>query len=351
MNETVSGESVEKYDYELPQALIAQKPLEHRDESRLLLMDRSSGEVEHRKFSHVYDELEAGDVLVVNDTKVFKARTFGDVVERDMEPVEVVFLHFDGDAWEVLLRRMRKIQTGMSIDFGGATGKLIRKDEKKGTAYLRMNIDEGAFLNFLGQHGEVPLPPYIETPLKNLNQYQTVYARETGSVAAPTAGLHFTPELLQRIQDKGVDIVHVTLHVGIGTFQQLWWDTLEEHEMHAEFVELPKGTVSVIARAKKEGKRVVAVGTTTTRALEGVAALHEGVLPEAGFSGEVNLFIRPGFEFKVIDALITNFHLPKTTLLVLVSAFAGREQVLKAYMDAIREKYRFYSFGDAMFIG
>jgi S-adenosylmethionine:tRNA ribosyltransferase-isomerase len=351
------------FDYHLPVEQIAQFPVEPRDSSKLLVLNRSTGDIEHRRFFEIVDYLRAGDVLVMNDTKVFKARLHGKV---DNKEIEVFLLRHksigvDCEAipdlrinefglWGALLKPGRKVKIGDEIDFGELKATVVDKAED-GVVQLEFSVLPEEVLAFTDRHGEVPVPPYVKKIPNKLEIYQTVYARETGSVAAPTAGFHFTKELLQKIKDLGVQIEFVTLHVGIGTFRPVKTENLEEHEMHSELVEIKAEVAEHINQAKIEGRRIISVGTTTVRALEGVANLNKGKLPESGFVGEVNIFITPGFKFNIIDALITNFHLPKSTLIVLVSALAGRERVLAAYEAAVKEGYRFYSFGDAMFIG
>ncbi|MCX6715290.1 MAG: tRNA preQ1(34) S-adenosylmethionine ribosyltransferase-isomerase QueA [Candidatus Uhrbacteria bacterium] len=340
---------ISQFSYELPKELIAQHSVEPRDSSKLMLLDRTTGEIQHKHFYDIVDELVAGDVLVFNDTKVFRARMMGTCRELD---VEAFLLRCVSSAthsvWQALLRPGKKISVGDVIVIDDLE-VVVREKQEDGVALLEFPLDEASILSFTDTHGSIPIPPYVNEVPDDANKYQTVYAREVGSVAAPTAGFHFTNELLEKIKAKGVELAFVTLHVGIGTFRPVQTETIEEHIMHAEFVTISKETSETIRLAKEEGRRVIAVGTTTVRSLEGVALLFGGKLPEE-FSGDVNMFIKPGFEFKVIDALITNFHLPKSTLLVLVSAFAGRESVLHAYEEAVREKYRFFSFGDAMFI-
>lgn len=328
--------SIESYDYDLPSELIAQKPAEPRDSARLMILDRSTNKIEHKKFFDIADELREGDVLVLNQSKVFKARL-------KSGKVEIFLLRARDGVWEALVKPGRKVKIGDVLDVDGMSGT-IQSKEIDGTVTIAFDRDAPSVIEFANQHGEVPLPPYIATKLDRLDDYQTVYAKETGSVAAPTAGLHFTPELLKTLEAKGVQIEYITLHVGIGTFQPVRSDTLEEHRMHSEFVEISEDVARRIRKARSEDRRIIAVGTTTTRALEG-----SGV-PAGGYVGDVNIFIKPGFEFKVVDSLITNFHLPKTTLLVLVSTFAGHELTMRAYAEAIKQKYRFFSFGDAMFI-
>ncbi|MFA6132213.1 MAG: tRNA preQ1(34) S-adenosylmethionine ribosyltransferase-isomerase QueA [Patescibacteria group bacterium] len=345
------------FDYNLPVELIAQTPVEPRDSSRLLVLERAGKGLEglgraeepfleHRHFFEIIEYLRPGDILVMNDTKVFKARLRGRVRENE---IEVFLLRSAEEVWQALLKPGRKVKIGDEIYFGELKAKVLSKAED-GTAELQFSVSAAEVLDFTDKHGEIPVPPYVKKIPEKLETYQTVYARETGSVAAPTAGFHFTKELLQKIKEKGIEIEFVTLHVGLGTFRPVKTETLEEHEMHSELVEVKAEVAQKINAAKKEGRRIIAVGTTTTRALEGVAKMNNDQLPENGFLGEVNIFITPGFKFNVIDGLITNFHLPKSTLLVLVSALAGRENILRAYEEAIKEKYRFYSFGDAMFI-
>lgn len=333
---------VSLFDYDLPPGQIAQEPVRPRDRSRLLVLDRKTGNVKHKTFFEIADELRAGDVLVMNNTKVFKARLMAG-------GTEVFLLRGEGTRWSALLRPGRKVMVGDTLDLGGLVATVVEKRED-GTATLAFGVGVEEVLAFADAHGEIPVPPYVDKAPERLEDYQTVYAKNVGSVAAPTAGFHFTPELIESLKAKGVQFEFVTLHVGIGTFRPVKTDTLEEHEMHAELVEIDAGTAERINAAKREGRRVIAVGTTTVRALEGVAALDTNTSLLRSILTDVNLFITPGFEFKVIDGLITNFHLPKSTLLVLVSAFAGRESVLRAYEEAVRLGYRFFSFGDAMFV-
>ncbi len=327
---------VTDFSYNLPEELIAQIPVEPRDASRLLVLDRGTGKVVHRpRFSEILDELRAGDVLVFNISKVFKARL-------SMDGFEVFVLKVRDGEIDALVKPGRKAGIGFLIgDF-----KVVSKTDD-GIVTLSTGRSAAEMFAFCESAGSVPTPPYVTTELADPDRYQTVYAKTTGSVAAPTAGLHFTPELIDQARAKGVQIEEVTLHVGIGTFRPVQTDHVEDHIMHAEFVEIDEPTVARIRSAKAEGRRIIAVGTTTVRVLEGVA-LTIGEL--VAYSGEINMFITPGFEFNVIDGLITNFHLPKSTLLMLVSAFAGRESILTAYQQAIDQRYRFFSFGDAMFI-
>ncbi len=340
-----------EFDYILPKILIAQYSVEPRDQSRLLVLDRHSGACVHRQFYRIIDELRSGDVLVLNDTKVFRARLPTTIMlASGVETIiEVFLLRTRSDqTWEVLLRPGRKVSVGQWIHFGNAISGEITRKNADGTADVAFNCVPEQLVDYANLHGEIPIPSYVKTPPASLERYQTVYARETGSVAAPTAGFHFTNRLLDALKEKGVEIVSVTLHVGIGTFRPMKTETIEEHVMHSETVSVSEETASCIQKAKQEGRRVIAVGTTTARTLEGVAKQCEGIV--CPFRGDVNLFIKPGFTFQVIDGLITNFHLPKSTLLVLVSTFAGRASVLRAYKEAVNQSYRFFSFGDAMFI-
>jgi len=360
------------FDYHLPPEQIAQFSVSPRDSSRMLVLDRASGERMHKVFWEIVDELVAGDVLVMNNTKVFKARLSGTVsVPGKKIGLEVFLLRGEGTRWSAMVRPGKKVALGDWIDLRGMVAVVVEKRDD-GVVTLEMNATVDEVIAFADAHGEIPVPPYVDKAPAKLDEYQTVYAKTVGSVAAPTAGFHFTDALIATLKAKGVQFEFVTLHVGIGTFRPVKTETLEEHVMHAEFVSIDAETAGRINAAKREGRRIVAVGTTTVRVLEGVASSLRGVsttkqsldeiasvcgprndrdvLPADGFSADVNLFITPGFEFKVIDALITNFHLPKSTLLVLVSAFAGRENVVAAYEEAVRLGYRFFSFGDAMFI-
>ena len=333
--------------YELPQELIAQDPLEDRSSSRLMHLSMADGSIEHRHFRDILDYLNKGDTLVINDTKVIPARLFG-VKEGTEAKIEILLLkRKENDIWETLVKPGKKCKPGVKISFGEGllTGEVLEVVED-GNRLIQFHYD-GIFEEILDQLGQMPLPPYITHQLKDKNRYQTVYAKYDGSAAAPTAGLHFTPELLQQIRDMGIDIAEVTLHVGLGTFRPVKVDTIEEHHMHSEFYRIEQSEADKINRAKANGHRVIAVGTTSTRTLES-AAEEDGTLREK--SGWTDIFIYPGYKFKVIDALITNFHLPQSTLVMLVSALAGREHILAAYKKAVEEKYRFFSFGDAMLI-
>lgn len=341
------GMNVKDYDYDLPEELIAQDPLEDRSSSRLMVLDRQTGDVEHRHFTDILEYLHPGDCLVINNTKVIPARLFG-VKEDTRAKIEVLLLkRKENDIWETLVKPGKKAKPGTKIVFGDGllTAEVVEVVEE-GNRLIQFHYD-GIFEEILDQLGQMPLPPYITHQLKDKNRYQTVYAKYDGSAAAPTAGLHFTKELLQKVKDMGVDIAEVTLHVGLGTFRPVKVENVLDHHMHSEFYMVSQEAADKINRAKESGHRVIAVGTTSTRTLE-AAADENGRLHET--SGWTEIFIYPGYQFKVIDALITNFHLPQSTLVMLVSALAGREYVLHAYEIAVKERYRFFSFGDAMLI-
>ena len=333
--------------YDLPEELIAQTPLKIRDSSRLLVMDRKTGEVEHRVFTDIIDYLNAGDTLVLNDTKVLPARLIG-VKEDTKAVIEILLLkNIESDIWECLVKPARRVKVGTIVSFGNGELKarcIEVKDE--GIRHFEL-IYEGILLEILEKLGTMPLPPYIHEKLKDQSRYQTVYAKEVGSAAAPTAGLHFTEELLERIEKKGVNICKITLHVGLGTFRPVTVSNIEDHVMHSEFYTIKREVADLLNETKRKGKRIIAVGTTTTRTLETIIRDHEKFIETCGWT---DIFIYPGFKFKAIDALITNFHLPKSTLVMLVSAFSSKEKVLNAYKIAVEEKYRFFSFGDAMFL-
>lgn len=338
---------VKDFYYELPQELIAQDPLPDRASSRLMVLDKNTGEVEHRVFRDILDYLRPGDCLVINNTKVIPARLYG-VKEGTQAKIEVLLLkRKENDVWETLVKPGKKCKPGTRIIFGDGLlmGEIIDIVEE-GNRLIQFRY-EGIFEEILDQLGQMPLPPYITHQLSDKNRYQTVYAKYDGSAAAPTAGLHFTPELLEQVRDMGVTIAEVTLHVGLGTFRPVKETDVLKHHMHSEFYRIEQSEADKINRAKREGHRVIAVGTTSTRTLE-AASDEQGFLRET--SGWTEIFIYPGYRFKVIDALITNFHLPESTLVMLVSALAGREHVLAAYETAVMERYRFFSFGDAMFI-
>ena len=332
--------------FDLPEELIAQTPLERRDSSRLLHLDKTTGELEHRHFYELLDYLREGDCMVFNDSRVLPARLIG--ARPTGGSVELVLLRDLGEGrWECLSRPGRKTRPGTEILFGnGELKATVESVAEGGNRIVRFDY-EGIFLEVLERLGKMPLPPYIKEELQDRERYQTVYSREIGSAAAPTAGLHFTRELMEKIAAKGVKLCYVTLHVGLGTFRPVKAEEIEDHEMHSEFCIIPEETARIVSETKKKGGRVIAVGTTSCRTLESFAR-EDGSLPAT--SGWTNIFIYPGYTFKCIDALVTNFHLPESTLIMLVSALAGREHVLHAYEEAVKERYRFFSFGDAMFI-
>jgi S-adenosylmethionine:tRNA ribosyltransferase-isomerase len=333
--------------FDLPQELIAQDPLEDRSSSRLLMLDKDNGRIEHHVFKEIVDYLREGDCLVLNNTKVIPARLFG-VREDTGASVEILLLkRRENDIWETLVKPGKKAKPGVKLTFGDGSLKAeVLEVVEEGNRLIRFSY-EGIFEEVLDRLGEMPLPPYIKHRLQDKNRYQTVYAKYDGSAAAPTAGLHFTPELLQKIADKGVEIAYVTLHVGLGTFRPVKVENIEEHHMHSEYYQIPEAAAEQINHAKAEGNRVICVGTTSCRTIESAADENGIVRPGCG---NTDIFIYPGYQFKVLDCLLTNFHLPESTLVMLVSALAGRENVLGAYEEAVKEKYRFFSFGDAMFI-
>ena len=336
---------IDYFNYDLPEELIAQTPLKDRSSSKLMVVDRKSGEISHHHFYDIVDLLDPNSVLVINDTKVLPSRIYGEKVDTKAK-IEILLLHEDGDHWEALVRPARRIHVGTKIDFGGLfQGEIVNKFDE-GICHIKF-IYEGIFLEKLEKLGEMPLPPYIHEKLQDQNRYQTIYALNLGSAAAPTAGLHFTKEVLEKIKEKGIPIYHVTLHIGLGTFRPVSVDTVEEHKMHSEHFYITKEVADALNLAKAQGKKIISVGTTTTRTLEAVYTKY-GKFIET--SEDTNIFIYPGYEFKAIDGLITNFHLPKSTLLMLVSAFSTRDIIINAYNTAIKEKYRFFSFGDSMFI-
>lgn len=338
---------VEDFDYFLPEELIAQEPVAKRDESRLMILNKQTGQIEEGLFKDIVNYLQPGDLLVLNNSKVIPARLFGSKIPTGTT-IEILLLHEQEEGvWEVLVRPGKRVKKGVGISFGN--GKLIGKaiDYTDFGGRIMKFSYRGDFDRILDELGELPLPPYIHNKLDEPGRYQTVYARNRGSVAAPTAGLHFTPELLAEIKARGINISYITLHVGLGTFRPVKTERVEDHDMHAEYYELGPETAAMIKETKERGRRVIAVGTTVTRTLEAVAIEKGQIQAQKGWT---DIFIYPGYNFKVIDALITNFHLPKSTLLMLVSAFAGREKVLKAYRRAVENKYRFFSLGDAMYI-
>ena len=338
---------LEEFDYNLPEELIAQVPIAKRDESRLMVLHRDNKGVEHKTFKDIIDYLKPGDCLVRNNTKVIPARLYGK--KETGANVEFVLLNqIEGDIWESIVRPGNKLKPGTKVDFGDGLLKATILDIMDGGTRKVKFEYEGIFNEILDKIGLMPLPPYIHESLKEKDRYQTVYAKYNGSAAAPTAGLHFTPELLKRIEEKGIKIANVTLHVGIGTFRPVKEENIEEHKMHTEHFYIKQEDVEKINETKKSGGRVIAVGTTSCRVLETIASDETGLVKAT--EGDTGIYIYPGYKFKCIDGLITNFHLPKSTLLMLVSALAGREFVLDAYNEAVKEKYRFFSFGDAMLI-
>ncbi len=337
---------VTDFDYDLPKELIAQTPIKKRDESRLMVLDRKEHTIEHRKFKDIIDYLEPGDVLVRNNTKVIPARLYGE--KETGAKVEFLLLNnIEKDIWECIVRPGNKLHAGAKVSFGDGILKAEVLDTMPGgTRKVEFHYD-GIFNEILDKIGLMPLPPYIHEQLKEKDRYQTVYAKYDGSAAAPTAGLHFTPELLKKIEEKGIAIANVTLHVGIGTFRPVKEDTVEAHQMHSEHFYIKEEDCEKINKAKKSGHRVIAVGTTSCRVLESIADENGYVKPT---EGDTQIFIYPGYKFRCLDALITNFHLPQSTLVMLVSALAGKDYIMEAYKEAVKEKYRFFSFGDAMLI-
>ncbi len=338
--------NVSDFNYELPEELIAQVPIKQRDESRLMVLDRKNKTIEHKVFKDIIDYLDEGDCLVINNTKVIPARIYGK--KETGANVEFLLLkQLENDIWETIVRPGNKLHVGAKVIFGDGLLKAeVLETMEGGTRKVKFEYN-GIFNEILDQIGLMPLPPYIHEELKDKDRYQTVYAKYQGSAAAPTAGLHFTPELLEKIKKKGIKIAKVTLHVGIGTFRPVKVEKIEYHHMHSEHFYIKKEDADIINLTKKQGKRVIAVGTTSTRVLETIAD-EKGLVKET--EGDTQIFIYPGYKFKCIDALITNFHLPESTLLMLVSTLAGREFILDAYKEAVKQKYRFFSFGDAMFI-
>lgn len=340
--------STNDFDFELPEELIAQTPLENRSSSKLLVLDKETGNIEDKHFPAILDELEAGDALVMNDTRVLPARLYGTKPETGGH-IEVLLLkNTTEDQWETLVKPAKRAKVGTEIHFGDGRLKAIVKEELDHGGRIIEFSYEGIFLEVLESLGEMPLPPYIKERLEDKNRYQTVYAKENGSAAAPTAGLHFTEELLEQIKAKGVRLVFLTLHVGLGTFRPVSVENIENHEMHSEFYRLTKEAATELNDVKAAGGKIVAVGTTSIRTLETIGTKFDGEIKAD--SGWTSIFISPGYQFKVVDAFTTNFHLPKSTLVMLVSAFAGKDQVLAAYAHAVKENYRFFSFGDAMFV-
>ncbi|SFD11778.1 tRNA preQ1(34) S-adenosylmethionine ribosyltransferase-isomerase QueA [Clostridium uliginosum] len=339
--------NVKDFDFYLPEELIAQHPLEQRDSSRLMVLDKETGEVEHKTFHGIIDYLNSGDTLVLNNTRVMPARLIGEKEETGGKIEFLLLKRIEGDKWECLAKPGKSARVGRRFTFGN--GKLkaevieVKEDGNRIIEFYYASI----FEEVLDSLGEMPLPPYIHEKLDDKERYQTVYSKEKGSAAAPTAGLHFTKELLKQIEEKGVNVVYLTLHVGLGTFRPVKAEKLEEHEMHSEFYHLSKESADIINATKKRGNKIISVGTTSVRTLETIGD-ENGIVREQ--SGWTNIFIYPGYKFNIVDKLITNFHLPQSTLIMLVSTLAGKENVMNAYNEAVKEKYRFFSFGDAMFI-
>ncbi|MBS4217029.1 tRNA preQ1(34) S-adenosylmethionine ribosyltransferase-isomerase QueA [Bacillus sp. FJAT-49711] len=338
---------VDMFNFELPEELIAQVPLENRASSRLMVLEKESGDIKHDTFNHILNYLQKGDCLVLNDTKVLPARLLGSKLDTRAK-IEVLLLkQVEGDKWEVLVKPAKRVKKGTTISFGdGQLNAICIEELEHGGRILEFHY-KGIFYEILDSLGKMPLPPYIKEQLEDQGRYQTVYAKERGSAAAPTAGLHFTEKLLEEIQDKGIKIAFITLHVGLGTFRPVSVENIDEHDMHSEYYSISEETASLLNEVKKQGGRIISVGTTSTRTLETIAS-NNGHFKSG--SGWTDIFIYPGYTFKAIDGMITNFHLPMSTLIMLVSALAGREHVLRAYNEAVKERYRFFSFGDAMLI-
>ncbi|WP_251897375.1 tRNA preQ1(34) S-adenosylmethionine ribosyltransferase-isomerase QueA [Lactiplantibacillus paraplantarum] len=340
--------TLEDFDYDLPHELIAQTPIKERDSSRLLELDRQTGEMQDKHFYDIIDQLNPGDAVVMNNSRVMPARLYG-VKPETGGHAEVLLLHnTEGDEWETLMKPAKRAKVGTVISFGdGQLTATVTAEKEDGIRMIEFHYD-GIFMEILERLGETPLPPYIKEKLDDPDRYQTVYAKENGSAAAPTAGLHWTKELLQKVQDKGIKLVYLTLHVGLGTFRPVEEDNIEDHKMHSEFYRLDEDAAKTLNEVRQSGGRIIATGTTSIRTLETIGSKFDGeIKPDSGWT---DIFIKPGYQWKVVDAFITNFHLPKSTLVMLVAAFTGRNLILKAYQHAIDEKYRFFSFGDAMFI-
>lgn len=340
--------TTEDFDYDLPHELIAQTPIEKRDASRLLVLDHKTGEMEDKHFYDIIDQLNSGDAVVMNDSRVMPARIYGEKPETGGH-VKLLLLHnTQGDEWETLAKPAKRATVGTTIVFGdGKLTATVTKDLEHGGKMIEFHY-AGIFMEILESLGEMPLPPYIKEKLDDPERYQTVYAKQVGSAAAPTAGLHWTKELLQKVQDKGIKLVYLTLHVGLGTFRPVDEDNIEDHKMHSEFYQLSEESARTLREVKANGGRIVATGTTSIRTLETIGTKFNGEIKAD--SGWTEIFIKPGYQWQAVDAFITNFHLPKSTLVMLVAAFTGRENILNAYEHAIKEHYRFFSFGDAMFI-
>lgn len=339
---------VSDFDYELPKELIAQTPLKDRAASRLMVINPNTGRIAHHHFSDIINYLNPGDCLVLNDTKVLPARLIGHKEETGAKIELLLLKQTEGDTWECLAKPAKRLHQGAHVQFGdGRLEAVCAQELDEGRRLVTFHY-EGIFYEVLEALGKMPLPPYIKKQLDDPNMYQTVYAKHRGSAAAPTAGLHFTEELLKAIEKKGVHIVFITLHVGLGTFRPVKVEKIEDHNMHSEFYQMSAQSAEILTKARAEGHRIIACGTTVIRTLETITAKYDGKYQEA--SGWTDIFIYPGFRYRAIDAMITNFHLPKSTLIMLVAAFAGRDFILKTYQEAVKEKYRFFSFGDAMFI-
>ncbi|ETY73842.1 tRNA preQ1(34) S-adenosylmethionine ribosyltransferase-isomerase QueA [Lactiplantibacillus fabifermentans] len=340
--------TLEDFDYDLPHELIAQTPIKQRDTSRLLELDRQTGEMQDKHFYDIIDQLNPGDAVVMNNSRVMPARLYG-VKPETGGHCEVLLLHnTEGDQWETLMKPAKRLKVGTVVSFGdGKLTATVTEEKEDGIRMIEFHYD-GIFMEILEALGETPLPPYIKEKLDDPDRYQTVYAKENGSAAAPTAGLHWTKDLLQKVQDKGVKLVYLTLHVGLGTFRPVEEDNIEDHKMHSEFYRLDEDAAKTLNEVRANGGRIIATGTTSIRTLETIGTKFDGeIKPDSGWT---DIFIKPGYQWKVVDAFITNFHLPKSTLVMLVAAFTGRDMILNAYQHAIDEKYRFFSFGDAMFI-
>lgn len=338
---------VSEFNFDLPEELIAQHPLEQRDASRLMVLNKEDGKIEHRIFKDIIEYLNDGDTLVLNDTRVIPARLIGEKISSHGKIEFLLLKRISQDKWECLAKPGKRAKPGTEFTFGeGKLKAIVTEVLDNGNRIIELKYT-GIFEQILDELGQMPLPPYIHESLEDKERYQTVYSKEKGSAAAPTAGLHFTKELLEKIKEKNINIAYVTLHVGLGTFRPVKVDKIEEHEMHSEFYMMSKETAEIINETKRKGNRVIAVGTTSCRTLETIGDDNSRVREQSGWT---EIFIYPGYKFKIVDALITNFHLPESTLIMLVSALAGRENVLNAYNTAIKEKYRFFSFGDAMFI-
>ncbi|GEQ49449.1 tRNA preQ1(34) S-adenosylmethionine ribosyltransferase-isomerase QueA [Tetragenococcus koreensis] len=340
--------TTEDFDFDLPEELIAQTPLTDRSSSRLLVLDSKTGKMQDKHFYDIIDELHPGDALVMNDTRVLPARLYGQKEDTGGHLEVLLLNNTEGDVWETLVKPAKRAKAGTKISFGDGRLKAVVEEElEHGGRMIRFSY-EGIFLENLEALGEMPLPPYIKKKLDDPERYQTVYAKENGSAAAPTAGLHFTEELLNKIQEKGIELVYLTLHVGLGTFRPVSVENIEDHDMHSEFYRLTEDSAERLNQVKNEGGRIVAVGTTSIRTLETIGTKFDGKIKAD--SGWTDIFITPGYQWKIVDAFSTNFHLPKSTLVMMVSAFAGRDNILTAYQHAVEERYRFFSFGDAMFV-